>query len=84
MSSLTDLIAQAKAKDPQLGADLAVVAEFRDTLYPGLGSTGRVARGDDTPFHGVIKAANHLALKVLTQILKPLEKETFDGKNNVL
>jgi adenine-specific DNA-methyltransferase len=35
-------------------ADLVVVAEFRDFIYPGLVSTGRVARGGDKPFHTVI------------------------------
>src|SRR5688572_4572856 len=29
--------------------DLVVVAEFRDTIYPGLISTGKVSRGDDKP-----------------------------------
>lgn len=30
--------------------DLVVVAEFRDTIYPGLVSTGRVERGAARPF----------------------------------
>lgn len=30
--------------------DLVVVAEFRDPIYPGLVSTGRVERGGDKPF----------------------------------
>ncbi len=47
-------------------ADLVVVAGFRDTLYPGLVSTGRVERGGDKPFHTVINAENYLALKALT------------------
>ncbi len=47
-------------------ADLVVVAGFRDTLYPGLISTGRVERGGDQPFHTVINAENYLALKALT------------------
>ncbi len=84
MSRLTDLIAQAKAKDPQLGADLdlrdarapetqtvalddlVVVAEFRDTIYPGLVSTGRVQRGGDKPHHTVINGENYHVLKALT------------------
>jgi hypothetical protein len=33
--------------------DLVVVAEFRDPIYPGLVSTGKVARGGDKPFHTV-------------------------------
>lgn len=47
-------------------ADLVVVAEFRDTLYPGLVSTGRVERGGDKPWHTVINAENYLALKALS------------------
>jgi adenine-specific DNA-methyltransferase len=37
-----------------------VVAEFRDTIYPGL-STGRVERGGDKPFHTVINGENYHA-----------------------
>jgi adenine-specific DNA-methyltransferase len=33
--------------------DLMVVAEFRDTIHPGLVSTGKVQRGGDKPFHTV-------------------------------
>jgi adenine-specific DNA-methyltransferase len=47
-------------------SDLAVVAEFRDIIYPGLVSTGRVERGADKPFHTVINAENYHALKALT------------------
>lgn len=46
--------------------DLVVVAEFRDYVYPGLVSTGRVARGGDKPFHTVINAENFHALEALT------------------
>lgn len=45
--------------------DLVVVAEFRDPIYPGLVSTGKVARGGDKPFHTVIKAENFHALQSL-------------------
>ncbi|WP_417277042.1 hypothetical protein [Castellaniella sp.] len=31
--------------------ELVVVAEFRDTIYPGLVSTGKVLRGGDKPCH---------------------------------
>jgi adenine-specific DNA-methyltransferase len=34
--------------------DLLVVAEFKDTIYPGLVSTGKVERGNDKPCHTVI------------------------------
>lgn len=47
-------------------ADLMVVAEFRDTIYPGLVSTGKVTRGGDKPFHSVINGENYHVLKALT------------------
>ena len=46
--------------------DLVVVAEFRDTIYPGLISTGKVERGGDKPFHTVINGENYHVLKALT------------------
>lgn len=46
-------------------ADLVAVAEFRDPIYPGLVSTGRVERGGDKPFHTVINAENYHALEAL-------------------
>ena len=52
--------------------DLVVVAEFRDPIYPGLVSTGKVERGGDRPFHTVINAENFHALQVLLY--------THDGK----
>ena len=45
--------------------DLVVVAEFRDPIYPGLVSTGKVERGGDKPFHTVINAENFHALETL-------------------
>lgn len=45
--------------------DLVVVAEFRDPIYPGLVSTGRVERGGEKPFHCVINAENFHALETL-------------------
>ncbi|REJ08748.1 site-specific DNA-methyltransferase [Microbacterium bovistercoris] len=45
--------------------DLVVVAEFRDPIYPGLVSTGKVERGGDKPFHSVINAENYHALQAL-------------------
>lgn len=47
-------------------ADLIVVAEFRDTIYPGLVSTGKVTRGGNKPFHTVINGENYHVLKALT------------------
>ncbi|MBP6901799.1 MAG: hypothetical protein KBC73_17010 [Burkholderiaceae bacterium] len=46
--------------------DLVVVAEFRDTIYPGLASTGRIERGGDKPYHSVINGENNHVLKALT------------------
>ena len=46
--------------------DLVVVAEFKDTIYPGLVETGRVQRGGNKPFHTVINAENFHALELLT------------------
>ena len=45
--------------------DLVVVAGFRDAIYPGLVSTGKVERGGDKPFHTVINAENFHALETL-------------------
>ena len=46
--------------------DLVVVAEFGDTIYPGLIPTGKVSRGDDKPWHTVINGENYHVLKALT------------------
>ena len=45
--------------------DLVVVAEFRDPIFPGLRSTGKIERGGDKPFHSVINAENYHALQAL-------------------
>jgi len=48
-------------------SELIVVAEFRDTIYPGLVSTGKVTCGDNNkPFHTVINGENYHVLKALT------------------
>jgi len=57
------------APDDQCNAvveDLVVVAEFRDKIYPGLVSTGKVSRADDKPSHTVINGENYHVLKALT------------------
>lgn len=46
--------------------DLVVVAEFRDLIYPGLISTGKVERASSKPFHTVINGENFHALEALT------------------
>lgn len=47
-------------------ADIIVIAEFRDYIYPGLVSTGKVERGGDKPYHTVINGENFHALEALT------------------
>ncbi|MFI1294303.1 site-specific DNA-methyltransferase [Streptomyces sp. NPDC020792] len=47
-------------------ADLVVVAEFRDHVFPGLASTGTVTRGADKPYHTVINGENFHVLEALT------------------
>lgn len=62
-----DLIATAEPETQKVAvADLVVVAEFRDYIYPGLVSTGKVERGGDKPFHTVINGENFHALEALT------------------
>ena len=46
--------------------DLVVTAEFRDYIYPGLLSTGKVVTQDNKPFHSVINGENYHALNALT------------------
>ncbi len=66
----TAQLALIDADDPETAevavADLVVVAEFRDYIYPGLVSTGRVERGGDKPFHTVINGENFHVLEALT------------------
>jgi len=45
--------------------DLVVIADFRDPIYPGLVSAGRIERGGDKPFHAVINSENYHALEAL-------------------
>jgi adenine-specific DNA-methyltransferase len=45
--------------------DLVYAADFRDPIYPGLKSTGKVERGGDKPFHTVINAENYHSLEAL-------------------
>jgi len=46
--------------------ELVVVAEFRDTIYPGLVSTGKVSCGGDKPWHTVVNGENYHVLTALT------------------
>lgn len=66
VSSLSLLYADEPEQAEAPVADLVVVAEFRDYIYPGLVSTGKVERGGDKPFHTVINGENFHALEALT------------------
>lgn len=62
-----ELLGTAEAETQSVALEeLVVVAEFRDTIYPGLVSTGKVERGGDKPFHSVINGENYHVLKALT------------------
>ncbi len=62
-----ELLGAAEAQTQTVALDdLVVVAEFRDIIYPGLVSTGKVQRGGDKPFHTVINGENYHVLKALT------------------
>ncbi len=61
------MLDQTKAETQSVALDdLVVIAEFRDTIYPGLVSTGNVSRGGGKPLHTVINGENYHALKALT------------------
>src|SRR5690606_2874658 len=59
-SAVLGLLAAEESETQTVGIDdLVVVAEFRDTIYPGLVSTGKVQRGGDKPCHTVINGENY-------------------------
>lgn len=60
-----ELLPDAAETSEAVVEDLVVVAEFRDPIYPGLVSTGKVERGGDKPYHAVINAENYHALQTL-------------------
>lgn len=66
MAQITLIDAETPETADVAVADLVVVAEFRDFIYPGLVSTGRVSRGGDKPFHTVINGENFHVLEALT------------------
>lgn len=66
VAHLDELDVEEPETQSVLADDLVVVAEFRDTIYPGLVETGRVERGGDKPFHTVINGENYHALEMLT------------------
>lgn len=65
--AIIELVDSAESERQEMNvADLIVVAEFQDYIYPGLVSTGKVERGGDKPHHTVINGENYHALKALT------------------
>lgn len=65
--ALIEIIENQKTISEEISIDdLVVIAEFRDYLYPGLVSTGKVERGGDKPYHTVINGENYHALKALS------------------
>ena len=64
-ASLTPLRSSSEESLTVSVADLVLVAEFRDPIYPGLVSTGRIVRGPDKPFHTVINGENFHVLETL-------------------
>jgi adenine-specific DNA-methyltransferase len=61
-----ELLDESAETNSVLVDDLVVVAEFRDIIYPGLVSTGKVSRGGNKPCHTVINGENFHVLKALT------------------
>ena len=61
-----ELLDGSAERSNALVGDLVVVAEFRDIIYPGLVSTGKVSRGSEKPCHTVINGENFHVLKALT------------------
>lgn len=68
------LVLRAPTDEPEVTtaplADLVVVAEFRDPIYPGLRSTGVVERGGDKPFHAVINGENFHVLQAMSFVYR--------------
>lgn len=61
-----ELVSEDKEQQSVDVADLIVVAVFRDYIYPGLVSTGKVEHGSNKPYHTVINGENFHALEALT------------------
>lgn len=66
LASLSELYSSEPEFQESFVEDLIVVAEFRDKIYPGLVSTGKVERGGNKHFHSIINGENFHALKALT------------------
>ena len=70
------VLAEGDEMAKRLVEDLVVVADFRDPIYPGLKSTGKVERGGGKPFSAVINAENFHALEAMLF--------TYQGKVDVI
>lgn len=64
--SLQELGAEVPEEQRVPVSDVVVVAEFQDTIYPGLVETGEIERAEGKPFHTVINGENFHALQMLT------------------
>lgn len=66
-SALIESLSKAEAERMTVAVDdLVCIAEFRDLIYPGLISTGKIERGGDKPYHVVVNGENYHVLKALT------------------
>ena len=66
-SAILESFGNAELQTQRVTVDeLVVVAVFRDFIYPGLVSTGRVERGKGKPFHTIINGENYHVLRALT------------------
>lgn len=63
VADLFDL--KTKTETTRATDELVYVADFRDPIYPGLVSTGKIEKGDEKPFHAVINSENYHALEAL-------------------
>lgn len=60
------VLATAEAEEEVVDcADLVVVAEFGEPIYPGFRRLGSIDRGRDKPAHIIIKGENYHALEAL-------------------
>lgn len=64
------LVERADTQEPdtekRLVSELVVVADFREPIYPGLRSSGKVDRGGDKPFQLLINGENFHVLEALS------------------
>jgi adenine-specific DNA-methyltransferase len=56
---------RTKEEGSRAVGDLVYMADFRDPIYPGLESMGRIDKGENTPTHVVMNGENFHALEAL-------------------